>query len=464
MQLVAQFQLFIRKENLFSAKDTLLLAVSGGVDSVALCALCQQAGYDFEIAHCNFQLRGEESERDEQFVRALGRQYGKQVLVKRFDTQAYAAQHKVSMQVAARELRYAWFYSIVDNRKAGALGTVTAGEGITNGYKQPTLVVTAHHLDDNIETLLMNFFKGTGIAGLRGILPKQGQIVRPLLFAKKEAIQQFAKESELSWVEDSSNQQDKYTRNYFRQQLIPMVKKWYPEADSNLGHNLERFRDIEQLYRQSIELHKKKLLEYRENEVHIPVLKLKKAVPLYTVLYEIIKLYGFGPRQTDEVLALMESDTGRYTQSATHRIIRNRNWLIISPVQTTESANILIEETATVIAFEAGLLTLKKIKPSIPGHQSTPNTITLDAATVAFPLLLRKWKTGDYFYPLGMRKKKKLSRFFIDQKLSKTEKEKIWVLESDKKIIWVLGKRIDERCKISGGTKQVLQLQLEPKV
>ncbi|MEP7279135.1 MAG: tRNA lysidine(34) synthetase TilS [Bacteroidota bacterium] len=443
MSLPDEFREFIKSENLFSSKDQLLLAVSGGVDSVVLCELCHQAGYDFVMAHCNFQLRGAESERDEQFAKSLGEKYGRQVLVKRFDTELYAADNKVSIQVAARELRYKWFFELVVN----------------NEYQ----LLTAHHLDDNIETALLNFFKGTGIAGLRGMLPKQGNIVRPLLFAKKDRLHRFAQENNLAWVEDSSNQSDKYARNYFRNQLIPLVRNIYPEAENNLAHNLQRFRDIELLYRQSVDRHKKKLLEYRENEVYIPVLKLQKTEPLRSVLYEIIRDYHFSAGQAEEALALINSETGKYIQSATHRIIKNRNWLIISPLETSLARTILIEAPG-VVEFETGSLELVELPNTNLPITGAAGIACLDAKEISFPLMLRRWKPGDYFYPLGMRKKKKLARFFIDRKLSKTQKEKIWVLECRKKIIWVLGQRIDDRFKITGSTSCVLRISLQETV
>jgi len=476
MNLLEQFRAFISKENLFSAKDTLLLAVSGGVDSVVLCELCQQAGYDFVIAHCNFKLRGEESNRDETFVKALGEKYNKLVLVKCFETDEYARQNKVSIQVAARELRYAWFSEVVGSRESIVESQAAQADDVnhspftthdsllpTKDSRLPTMILTAHHLDDNIETLLMNFFKGTGIAGLRGMLPRQGKIVRPLLFAKKETLQQFATENKLSWVEDSSNQSDKYSRNYFRNQFIPILKNIYPAAENNLAHNLQRFRDIELLYQQAIDLHKKKLLEHKGNEIHIPVLKLKKARPQISVVYEIIRDFGFSADQAIEAIGLLNSETGKYIQSATHRIIKNRNWLVISPVNSLDAATILIENGEKKVLFEAGIL---KLNSMTGDHNKIPNSGSgaeafLDAREIVFPLLLRKWKTGDYFYPLGMQKKKKLARFFIDQKLSKTDKEKIWVLESNKKIIWIPGLRIDDRFKLTPGTRSILHLQLE---
>ena len=304
----------------------------------------------------------------------------------------------------------------------------------------------------------MNFFKGTGIKGLHGILPKQKRIIRPLLFAKKEEILLFAKENNLSFVEDSSNITDKYTRNYFRNQLIPSIQKVFPEVEDNLLHNIERLKDAEILYRQAIQLHKKKLLEYKGNEIHIPVLKLLKAEPLKTIIYEIIKEVGFTAHQTDEVLHLLKSESGKYVSSSTHKIIKDRKWIIITPENTIVSSNILIDKNDKKIAFENGQLDIKELERDRASILAENSIAMLDAKDIVFPLLLRKWKQGDYFYPLGMQKKKKLSRFFIDQKLSLVEKGKIWIIESDKKILWVVGKRIDDRFKITNSTKTILQI------
>ena len=457
MNLLKKFTDFIKKENLFQPKDKLLLAVSGGVDSVVLCELCKQTGFDFVIAHCNFQLRGEESKRDEQFVRELTKKYNVEIFVKKFDTEKYAEENKLSIQVAARELRYGWFNQIVN----GQLSMVNGHAGFIH-HSPLTIhhILTAHHANDNIETLLINFFKGTGISGLRGILPKHGNIIRPLLFAKKEELIEFAKENNLSYVEDSSNVSDKYTRNYFRNQLIPSVQKVFPQVEGNLLNNIQRFKDIETLYQQSIELHKKKLLEKKGEEIHIPVLKLFKSDPLPTIVYEIIKDFGFTSNQTEDVIKLLNSDSGKYVQSHTHKIIKNRNWLIITSSLTTVAENILIEEEDKVVEFLNGKLEMKQISAAGYKLSGSESIAQLDSDEIKFPLLLRKWKQGDYFYPLGMKKKKKLSRFFIDQKLSLTEKENIWVLEMNKKIIWIVGKRIDERFKITPKTKNILKISL----
>ena len=460
MNLLQQFKENIRQNNLFHAGDHLLLAVSGGIDSVVLCELCKQAGYDFTIAHCNFQLRGEESERDQEFVKKLAEKYNVELLLQKFETSSYAKEKKLSVQVAAREQRYSWFAELLDAKeKKGA----------------PVKLLTAHHLNDNIETLLMNFFKGTGIAGLRGMLPKQGKIVRPLLFATKDELLLFAKENDLSWVQDSSNESDKYSRNYLRHNLIPLVQKIYPEGEHNLAANVQRFREIEILYQQSIERHKKSLVTQKGNEFYIPVLKLKKTEPVRSIVYEIIKPFSFHPPQADDVMALLNSGTGKYVASATHRVIRNRNWLVIAPLAAVEANTILVTEDNGSIEFapmrdhhsHLQLETYPTRSLATDKYQPVTerNIAEVDFGKIKFPLILRKWKTGDYFYPLGMKDrkgsrpgKKKLSRFFIDQKLSTTDKERVWVLEMDKKIIWVIGHRIDDRFKITDNTKRVLKL------
>jgi tRNA(Ile)-lysidine synthase len=452
MPLLERFIDNILHEHLFQKRDNLIIAVSGGVDSVVLCELCSQAKLNFEIAHCNFQLRGEESERDGAFVKSLGEKYAVKVFVKKFETEKYAGEQKLSIQVAARELRYKWFSELIE---------------ATNSRQQPatvsqhsTFLLTAHHANDNAETLLMNFFKGTGIKGLHGILPKQRNIIRPLLFATKEDILSFAQENNLAFVEDSSNLTEKYTRNYFRHTLIPSLKKVFPQVEENLQQNIERFKEIDMLYQQAIFLHKKKLIENKGSEAHVPVLKLLKSKPLKTVVYEIIKDYGFTAHQTDEVLHLLKSESGKYISSASHRIIKNRKWIIISPIHSVENSLVVINENDKKIEFANGRLIIEKISADNYSLSTESNVAMLDAGVIAFPLVLRKWKQGDYFYPLGMQKKKKLSRFFIDIKMSVAEKEITWVIESNKKNIWVVGNRIDNRFRITSATTNILKVDL----
>ena len=447
MDLVQNFKEFIRSNNLFQHKDRLILAVSGGVDSVSLCELCKQAGYDFVIAHCNFKLREQHSDADEKFVRSLAEKYGVTCFVKSFETIEYASATRQSIETAARELRYQWFNELLNQPSE----------------KPFRYTLTGHHADDNIETVLMNFFRGTGINGLRGILPKQGNIVRPLLFARRSELEQFIQKSGLQFVTDHTNLQNDYTRNFFRNKIIPLVSESYPEAANNVLRNIHRFQETEMLYRQSVEFHKKKLLEQKGNEIHIPVLKLATTKPLATIIYEIIKDFEFTAHQVNEVIALLKSETGKYILSASFTILRNRKWLIISPRQTVEAANILIEENGETVPFSAGTLQIQQFDISSARLSDEAHIAMLDSSVITFPLLLRKWKQGDYFYPLGMQRKKKLSRFFIDQKLSISQKEKTWVLETNKKIAWIVGMRIDDRFKITGSTKQVLQLHYKSK-
>ena len=439
MSLFPQFINNIKDEKLFQQTDNLLLAVSGGVDSVVLCELCHRAGYAFSIAHANFQLRGLESEGDEQFVRALAGKYNVPVHIRLFETQKYAAEKKISIQVAARELRYNWF-----------------NELLAAGHRW---LLTAHHAGDNIETIAMNFFRGTGISGLRGILPKTGNIVRALLPFTKEEIILFAREQDLRWREDSSNSSDKYSRNYFRNTILPMVKAVYPEVENNLKENAVRFREMEALYNQSIVFYKKELMEHKGSEIHIPVLKLKKTRPLRTIIYEIIKEYNFSPHQVPDVLQLLVGEHGKFVRSGTHRIIKNRNWLIIAENEPVNTDFIIIEkgqsETST------GSLKIKVLERNDLFISPDPLTAHMEAREIEYPLILRKWKQGDYFYPLGMAKKKKISRFLIDQKLSPTQKERVRVVESNKKICWVVGMRIDDRFKITPGTKNVLEITFD---
>jgi tRNA(Ile)-lysidine synthase len=448
MNFLQNFTAYIKTHNLFQQKDKLLIAVSGGVDSTVLCELCKQVGYDFAIAHCNFKLRGEESDRDENFVRQLAEQYEVKIFVKEFDTITIAKAQKTSIEKTARNLRYDWFTELLK----------------VNSFDW---LLTAHHADDNIETVMMNFFRGTGVKGLRGILPKQKKIVRPLLFARRQEIENYAAQNNIAFVTDSTNAESDYTRNYFRNELIPAIEKIYPETANNVLRNINRFADVEVLYNENIGRIKEKLIEKRGNELHIPVLKLAKTKPLHTVIYEIISAYNFTAAQVGAVEKLMSSDSGKYVTSATHRILRNRKWLIISPLNIVdEVGHYLIEKDEAVVLFAAGRLEINTV-PKPDSLVTTTDTAFIDAANLKYPLLLRKWKQGDYFYPLGMgnlpagrQGKKKLSRFFIDVKLSLTEKENVWVLESDKKIVWVVGLRIDDRFKVTADEKDVVRLHL----
>lgn len=425
----------------------LLLAVSGGVDSVVLTDLVAKSGIDFSILHCNFQLRGAESERDEQFVRSLAAQYGKEVHVARFDTATIVEEKKTSVQEVARELRYAWFEE-----------TRTLFQRNQNDHQ--VYIAVAHHADDNIETVLMNLFRGSGLHGLTGMESFRDKIVRPLLFFRKEELKTYAELHHLKYIEDSSNFSNDYTRNYFRNELIPGIQKVFPSVENNLLHTINRLKEAELIYKAAVDASIASLLEKKGDEYHIPVLLWKQVKPLVTISYELLKPFGFTSSQTFEIIKLLDAANSSYISSQTHRVIRNRNWMIIAPLAADHQQMLIpIEPGDASIEFAAGSLQISHTTSSqIP---DASHLALINADELIYPLLLRPWKQGDYFYPLGMHRKKKISRFLSDLKLSKTEKEKVWVLESGKKIIWVLGMRIDHRFRITDHTQQKLKLTYE---
>ncbi|OJU23310.1 MAG: tRNA lysidine(34) synthetase TilS [Sphingobacteriales bacterium 41-5] len=442
MALLQEFISNYQSKNLFTKKDKLLVATSGGVDSVVLCKLCELAGLDFGIAHCNFQLRGNDSDRDEAFVEKFAEQLNVPFFSTRFDTKKYAEQNKASTQVAARELRYHWFEEVAAN----------------HNYN---FILTAHHADDNIETVVMSFFRGTGIKGLTGIRAKNDKLRRPLLFARRKELEDFLSEHQLPFVQDESNFHDDYTRNYFRNKILPMIAEVYPGANDNILRNIERLKGATVLYNEAVALKRKKILAQKGAEFYMPVLLLQQQKPIQTLLYEMVKDFGFTPAQLKDIIQLLQSESGKYVVSPTHRILRNRKHLVLAPLEETVKTAVIIDGAGKYY-FVNGALEIKKTD-KLPAFTTDENTALIDAKHLKYPLILRPWKIGDYFYPLGMTKKKKLSRFFINKKLSVIEKEKVWVLEMDKKIIWVVGHRIDDRFKITNATKESLQIKfLQP--
>ncbi|CAL1518143.1 tRNA lysidine(34) synthetase TilS [Chitinophaga sp. MM2321] len=438
--LLTNFKEYITRQQLFDPSQRILLAVSGGVDSIVMAHLFKQAGFSAGIAHCNFQLREEESVRDEHFVQQQAVALDLPLHTIRFDTHAYTADNHVSIQVAARELRYKWLEQIREKE----------------GY---AFIATAHHMQDSVETALMNFCKGTGIAGLHGIMPKQERIIRPLLFTEKDRLIAYAALHEIAYVEDSSNITDKYTRNFFRHRIIPLMQEVFPAAVKNMDGSIARMKEAEILYQQAMAKHRARLLFQKDNTWMVPVLKLQKSVPLQTIAWELFREFGCSTAQAQQVLALLDSESGRYVETSTHRIIRNRNWLLVTPLSIPDAPLLVIEAPQQHVAFAGGQLHLRRQERGSTAIPVAATTAWLDAAKVTFPLILRKWKQGDYFYPLGMPKKKKLSRFLIDQKLSLPQKENVWVLESAKRIVWVVGRRVDDRFKITPGTKDMLCLE-----
>lgn len=419
-----------------------LLAVSGGIDSMVMAALFHRLGISFGVAHCNFCLRGIDADLDEQLVRDWCNEHDVPFHNIRFDTLARAEELKKGIQETARILRYEWLEGIRSE----------------NSYQA---IATAHHANDNAETLLMNLFKGTGIAGLHGIPHINGYIIRPLLFSTRDQIKSYAKEYNVPYRDDVSNASDKYTRNAIRHNIIPEAEKLFPNAVTNIANSIERFAEAELLYNKVIEQERKKLVEVRGKDYYIPIRKLEHREPLNTICYELFRPFGFTPGQVPQILQLMESESGHYVASATHRVISNRGFLIVTTIQTFDTGFILIEEYPAKADTGNVVFQFTEGKPgNIPVDD---HVAMVDLDKLTFPLILRRWKTGDYFYPLGMgMKKKKLSRFFVDRKISVHEKEQVWVLESDKRIVWVAGHRLDERFKVKPSTEKVLSIKMIP--
>lgn len=433
-------------------RQKILLALSGGIDSAVLAHLLHQSKIEFIAAHVNYQLRGAESDRDERFVVSLCEGLDVPLLIKKIDTKNYMSEQDLSVQVAAREIRYNWFDEI-------RLNDITLNHA---------WVATAHHANDSVETSMMHFFRGTGIEGLKGIpaLHHTKKIIRPLLPFFRSQIDQYAQENGISYIVDASNLTNQYTRNFLRNSIIPELEKQIPSLQENIIQNTQRFSEVSILYKQAVNQQIKKLLEQKGNEWHIPVLKWKKANPINSITWEIIQPFGFHSAQIVEVIKMLDASNSCYINSTSHRIIKNRQWMIIAPIAQIETKFQLIEGVGT-IPFSEGELSISlhdifEIAKDLTNKNSENNKLSiewLDADAIQFPLLLRPWAMGDYFYPLGMVKKKKVSKFLIDARLSKTDKEKIWVLESDKKIIAIIGLRIDNRFKYSPSTKQLLKLQ-----
>jgi tRNA(Ile)-lysidine synthase len=431
------FTKYIQQEKLFSAKDKILLAVSGGIDSVVLCEMFHKAGFKFGIAHCNFGLRADESDGDEAFVEALAEKYDVSFHATAFDTSAFAKKNKLSIQAAARELRYQWFENIRENFN----------------YK---FIATAHHSDDSIETFFINLIRGTGISGLHGILPKQGNIIRPMLFTNKEKITSFTKKSKLKYREDSSNASDKYVRNKLRHKIIPELKKINPSIESAIAQNIKHLRDVELIYKKAIESERKIINKENEDRKIIPISSLKKLKPLSPYLFEFLYPLGFNSSVIEKIILSLDNTSGKQFFSETHRLIKDRSELIIERIRETKEELILISQDQKELRSAEFRLKFKAFKADQNKKiKMTAGTANLDYDKLFFPLEIRKWQKGDVFYPLGMKGKKKLSDLFIDKKLSLDQKENIRILTSEGKIVWVIGMRLDDRFKITDKTKKI---------
>jgi len=441
------FKSFIGKNSLFHPRNQILLAVSGGMDSTAMCELFHQAGFHFGIAHCNFRLRGADSDRDEEFVAGLARKYKCPFFVARFDTQAYAEEKGISVQMAARDLRYEWFRKISEE----------------HGYDY---IATAHHLDDQLETFFINLSRSTGIAGFHGIPQKQGNIIRPLMFTWRKEIEEFIRKEKLLFREDRSNEENKYLRNRIRHQLYPVLTGIHPDFPRTLSENINRIRETEAIYRVAIEEAKKKLLTVADDRILISIRELNKLAYPEAYLFEILSPYGFNYAVTRNIAGSLFEKPGATFFSSSHRVVRDREYLILTPAETVKGKNRIpsitefrIPENRSSISNPVKL-SIKKVPASKTFRiDPSPEAAYLDYSKLQFPLILRPWKPGDAFYPFGKNIRKKISDFFIDEKVPRPDKEKAWLLCSGNRIAWVVGYRIDHRFRVTRRTTEVLVLK-----
>jgi tRNA(Ile)-lysidine synthase len=433
--MLKQFKRFIATQKLFLRKEKILLTVSGGIDSVVMCELFYQAGLHFGIAHCNFRLRGSESDGDEKFVKELAEKYNVPFYIHHFETNTYAIENGISIQMAARDLRYAWFDEIIKNEC----------------YQY---IATAHHQNDQIETFFINLLRGTGIAGLHGILPKQNQIIHPLLFTSREKIEAFAKSNNLNFREDSSNSSTKYLRNAIRLQIIPQFKQLSGDFEKTMIENIEKIRDTEIVFAEMLELKRKELVKIENEQVLINISELQKLNPLKIYLYHFLNPYNFNNETVDSLIVAISEISGKQFFSTTHRLLKDRENLIIIEIKdepTYCELAYITPETSTIsepLPIDFRLTSESEIIRINPDK----NYAYLDYNKLKFPLTLRKWKQGDFFYPIGMKGKKKISDFFTDQKFSIIEKENTWILCSNDDIVWIVGWRIDDRFKLTNNS------------
>lgn len=444
--LLEQFKAYWKRNEAagLPAGGKVLLAVSGGEDSMVMANLFLKCGIGFGVAHCNFKLRGDDADGNEQFVQEWCNKNNVPFYSTQFETKKKLAEWKKGTQETARILRYEWFEVIRQQ----------------HGYAR---IATAHHANDNVETLLINLFRGTGISGLHGIIPDTGTIIRPLLFATKEMIANYALANNISFREDVSNATDDYLRNAVRHNIVPVAEQLFPGAVMHVNESIGRFADAELLYYKAIEQERKKLVQQRGNDHYIPVRKLQKRMPLATLVYELLQPFGFHAAQVPHVLNLLSAESGHYVSSSSHRVIRNRDFLVITTVPADTADLVVVEGAPCVI--DTGKYVFRF------SIQNTPKVIPvnteeayLNLGEIEFPLVLRKRRTGDYLYPLGMgMKKKKVSRLLIDEKVALHDKEEIRIVESGMRVAWVSGMRIDERFKIKPGTQKVLVIRRESK-
>ena len=416
-------------------ENRFLVACSGGVDSVVLAHLCSLNKMDFSIVHCNFQLRGYESDMDAFFVEDLARKLGKKIYIKDFDTNSYVNINKVSLQMAARELRYRWFEELMKKNKIKTL-------------------VTAHHADDNLETFIINLSRGTGIKGLTGIPAKTSNISRPLLIFSRAQIMQFAEIKNISWREDHSNLDKKYLRNKIREDVIPRLRELHPGFLGNYEAtraNLEGSAALLENYLAEI---KQELFQQEDDLIRIPINALLKLDPIKVYMYELFHQYGF--KEWNDVVGLLTASSGKEIYSQTHRLLKDRQYLLLQPLHPSTIEKFKIDAASGTITKP---INMKIDEVKAMGEQSK-RILYVDKETLNHKLSIRKWEKGDYFYPFGMNGTKKVSKFYKDEKLDLISKEKQWLLCSGDAIVWIIGRRGDDRFKVTPETKNILRFTI----
>ena len=423
----------------FLKEKRLLIALSGGLDSVVLTHLCKVVGLNISLAHCNFNLRGEESDADEEFVISLADDLNLEVFVQNFSTQDYAETHKLSIQMAARELRYDWFHDLAENLKFD-------------------YILTAHHADDNLETLLINLIRGTGISGLMGIPEINGKTIRALLPFSREELEQYAQKNGLDWREDSSNTSNKYVRNKIRHQVVPILKEINPELLNSLKTTLENLKDTADIVEESLNaVAKRAIVDLNQDYIIFKISEFKKVNNPKAYLYEMFKDYGF--TEWGDMVALLDAQSGKQLLSETHSLLKDREHLILSKINNPDFVTVEIggiESIREDINILDGKLNFTEVETM---DKLGKDVIYINKHKLKFPLSVRKWKEGDVFYPFGMKGKKKLSKYFKDEKMSLFDKDRALLLCSQDDIIWVIGRRADERFKVDDGTEILLKIE-----
>lgn len=438
--MLQKFKEHITKNFPFLKDKKLLLAISGGIDSVVLHHLFNQLKIDISLAHCNFKLREKESDLDEEFLKKLAKTNNNPIFTIQFDTLNFAKENKLSTQIAARELRYNWFKELIETYHFD-------------------YVLTAHHADDNLETFLINLTRGSGLDGFTGIPKKNGNIVRPLLPFSRDEILTYAKENNIAWREDASNASTKYIRNKIRHQVVPVLKEINPSLLETFAKSLENLQESQQIIEDRIEdISSKIITKDISNTIEILKINIYKIHQLSNpkaYLYQLLKEYNF--TEWNDVYALLSAQTGKQIYSKTHRLLKDRTFLIVSKLDlsTSEDITFEIQKDQSEITTPIHLFLEDIDAKSIENKQ----TIYIDKDLLKYPLLVRKWKNGDYLYPTGMQGKKKLSKYFKDEKFSLLEKEQTWLLcNADNEIIWVINHRQDRRFSSTKNTKNYLKI------